>query len=67
MISEKLTRDRARKRAIGGGGDEAARTTFVRSFGSGANYCLGTGSTETERKPARVRGAGVGRDRGARR
>ncbi len=57
LISEKLTRDRARKRAIGGGGDEAARTTFVRSFGSGANYCLGTGSTETERKPARVEGA----------
>ena len=57
LISEKLTRDRARKRAIGGAEDEAARTTFVRSFGSGANYCLGTGSTETERKPARVEGA----------
>jgi alpha-tubulin suppressor-like RCC1 family protein len=56
VMSEKLTRDRTRKRADGTV-DDATRATYVYSFGSGANYCLGTGRTETERKPARVEGA----------
>lgn len=56
LISEKLMRDWVRKCVIGGGGDEAARTTFVRSFGSGANYCLGIGSMEIECKFVCVEG-----------
>ena len=63
LVSEKLVRARRRRerrgvaREVTTRGDEdedEASARFVYAWGSGANYALGTGSTETERAPARV-------------
>ena len=59
VVGERLARDRRRRARAGAdagaeGGGAEARRFYLHAWGSGANYALGTGSTETSRAPARV-------------